>query len=82
VGSGPKDDILAVQPYQLGNPQTRLDSHEKKGSIATPNPARKVHCGEQNVNLFPVEKLDWPTFVAFVGHRQYPLAEKSMGWLL
>jgi hypothetical protein len=36
VGAGPQHDILAVQPDQLGNPQTSLSANQKKGAITTP----------------------------------------------
>ena len=35
VGTGSQRDILAIQPNQLGNPQTGLDREQDEGSIAT-----------------------------------------------
>jgi hypothetical protein len=82
VGAGSKDNILAIQPSQLGNPQSRLDSDEEKCSIAAPNPICEVRYSKQSVNLFPVEELDRSSFVAFVWYRQYSLAMPCMGRFL
>ena len=82
MGTGPQHDILAVQPSQLGNPQTGLDRDQKEGPIATPYPGGRIWNREQRIDLFPVEKLDRPSFVAFIGHRQDPLAMQGMRGLL
>jgi hypothetical protein len=59
-----------------------LDRDQKEGSIATSYPRGKIWGCKQRVDLFPVEKIDRSLFVAFVGHRQYPLAIKRMGRFL
>jgi len=82
VGASSQHDILAVQPNQLRNPQTRLDSDQQKGSVPTPHPSRKIRNREQRIDFFPVEKLDRASFVALIGHRQDPLAMERQGGLL
>jgi len=74
VSAGPQHDVLAVQANQLGNPQTCLDTNQKEGAITTPQPSGRIRNREQRVDLFPVEKLDRASFVAFIGHRQDALA--------
>jgi hypothetical protein len=74
--------MLAVQPRQLGNPQTCLDTNWKEGPIATPYPGRRIGDGEQRFDLVPVEKLNRPPFVAFIGYRQDPLAMQGKGGFL
>jgi hypothetical protein len=82
MGSGPEHNILAVQPGQLRNPQTSLDCDQEQSSIPAPDPSRKIRNSEQGLDLFLVEKLDWPPFITFVGYRQDPLAMQSMRRLL
>jgi hypothetical protein len=74
VGAGPQHDILAIQPNQLGNSEAGLHRDKKKGSIAASQPGGRIGNRKQRVDLFPVEKVNRPLFVAFVGHRQDPLA--------
>jgi hypothetical protein len=82
VGSCPQHHILAVQPNQLGNPQTGLDPNQKKGSITTPQPGGRIRNCQQRIDLFPVEKLDRPPFVAFIRNRQDSLAmQQESGFL-
>jgi hypothetical protein len=80
VGSCPQHNVLAVQPTQLGNPQTGLDCDQDKRSIATPYPGGTVRNCEQCIDLFSVEKVDRPSNVTFIGHRQDPLAMQGMRW--
>ena len=82
VGAGSQHDILTVQPSQLRNAQTRLNSNQQKGSITTPHPSGKIRNREQRVHLFPAEKLDRASFVALIGHRQDPLAMQRQRGLL
>src|SRR5215471_9508405 len=82
VGARSQHDILTVEPDQLGNSQTGLDTHEKKGAIPTSQPGGKVGNREQGIDLFPVEKFDGPPYVALIGNRQDPLAMERMGGLL
>jgi hypothetical protein len=42
VGSGSQHDILAVEPDQLGNTQTGLNSDQEKRPITAANPRRKI----------------------------------------
>ena len=82
MGAGSQDDILAGQPNQLGNAKPSLHREQKHGPIATPNPGGGIRNRQQSVDLFPMEKLDGPTFVTFSGHREYSLAEQRVGGLL
>lgn len=82
MGPGSQNDILAVQPNQLGNSQTRLDCDQKEGSVATTQPGEKIRDREQRADFFPVEKIDLALFVAFIGHGQDPLAMQGMRGLL
>jgi hypothetical protein len=54
VGTGSQRDILAIQPNQLGNPQTGLDREQDEGSIATTDPGGTIRDREQCIHLFPV----------------------------
>jgi hypothetical protein len=74
MGTGSQHKILAIQPNQFGNPQARLDRNQKEGLIATSYPGGTVRDREQRIDLFSVEELDRPSNVAFIGHRQDPLA--------
>jgi hypothetical protein len=47
-----------------------------------PDPGRRIHYGQQGIDFFPAEKLDRPSYMPFVGHRQDPLAMQSMCRLL
>jgi hypothetical protein len=78
VGPGPQHDILAVEPNQLGNPQAGLHGNQDKGSIATPDPGGTIRSREQCIDLFSGEELDRLSNVAFIGHRQDPLAMQRM----
>ena len=78
MGTGSQRDILAIQPNQLGNPQTGLDREQDEGSIATTDPGGTIRDREQCIDLFPVEELDRFSYVAFIRHRQYPLAMQGM----
>jgi len=78
VGSPPQHNILAVQPNQLGNPQTGLDRDQDQGSIATPYPGGSMGNREQGIHLLAVEKLDRSPYVTLIGHRQDPLAMQGM----
>lgn len=82
VGAGPQHDILAVEPDQLGNPQTCLDTNQKKSPITTPQPGGRIRNREQRIDLFPVERLDRAPFVVFIGNRQDPLAMQRLRGLL
>jgi hypothetical protein len=82
VGAGPQDDILAVEARQFGNPQTGLDRDQQEGPIATPYPGGRIGNGAQRLDLFPVEKLNRPPFVAFIGYRHDPLAMQGMSGFL
>jgi hypothetical protein len=82
MGPRPQHDILAIQPNQLGNPQTGLDRHQHKGSITTPYPGGSIRDCEQGIDLFAVEKLDRPSYMALIRHRQDPLAMQGMRGLL
>jgi hypothetical protein len=61
MGSGAQYDMLAVQPNQLGNPQTSLGRNQEQGSIPVPDPGGRIHYGEQGVDFFSAEKLDRPS---------------------
>jgi len=78
----PQHKVLAGQPNQLGNPQTGLDRHQDKGSITTPYPGGSIRNREQGVDLFAVEKLDGPSYMALIRHRQDPLTMQGMRGLL
>jgi hypothetical protein len=78
VGSPPQHHILAVQPNQLGNPQTGLDRDQDKSSIATPYPGGRIGNREQGIHLLSVEKRDRFLDVALIGHRQDALAMQGM----
>jgi hypothetical protein len=78
VGTGSQRDILAVQPNQFGNPQTGLDREQDEGSIATTDPGGTIWDREQRIDLFSVEELDRFSYVAFIRHRQDPLAMEGM----
>jgi hypothetical protein len=78
VGPRPQHDVLAVQPNQLGNPQTGLHGNQDKGSIAAPDPRGTIRNGEQCIDLFSGEELDRLSNVAFIGRRQDPLAMPSV----
>jgi hypothetical protein len=82
VGARPENNILAVEPDQLGNPQARLDTYQKKGSIPTPQPSGKIWNGKQRIDLVAVEKLDGPLFVTLIGNRQDALAMQRQRGLL
>jgi hypothetical protein len=70
--------MLTVQPRQFGNPQTGLDRDQNKGSIATPYPGGRIGNREQGIDLFSIEKFDWFSYVALIGHRQDPLAMQGV----
>ena len=76
--SRPQHDILAVQPNQLGNPQTGLDRNQDEGLIATTDPGGTIRDCQQCLHLVPIEKFDRFSYVAFIRHRQYPLAMEGM----
>jgi hypothetical protein len=78
----PQHNVLAGQPNQLGNPQTGLDRHQDKGSITTPYPGGSIRNREQCIDFFSVEKLNRPSYMALIGHRQDPLAMQGMRRLL
>jgi hypothetical protein len=78
----PQHNVLAGKPNQLGNPQTGLDRHQDKGSITTPYPGGSIRNRQQCIDFFSVEKLDWPSYMALIGHRQDPLAMQDMRRLL
>jgi hypothetical protein len=78
VGARAQPNVLAVQPHQLGNSQTRLHRHQDKGSIATPDPGRTIRNREQRIHLLPVEELDRFSNEAFVGNCQDALAMQDM----
>ena len=80
--AGSQDDVLAIQAYQLGDPEARLNGEQKQGPVAAPDPGGKIGRRQQGVDLFPIEKFDGPPFVAFGGHRQDSLAEQRMGGFL
>jgi hypothetical protein len=82
VGARPQDDILAVEPNQLGNPQPCLDANQKKCPIPPSQPIGKVGSGEECINFFPVEKLDGPPLMAFIRYRKNPLAMQRQCGLL
>ena len=42
VGTGSQRNILAIQPSQLGNPQTGLDRDQEEGPIATSYPGGTI----------------------------------------
>jgi len=82
MGPRPEHNILAVQPGQLRNPQTSLGCDQKQSSIPAPDPSRRIRNSKQGLDLFLVEKLDWPPFMTFIGYSQNPLAMQSMRRLL
>jgi hypothetical protein len=69
---------LTAKPNQLGNPQTGLHGNQDEGSIATADPGGTIRNREQCIDLFSVEELDRPPNMAFIGHRQDPLAVQGM----
>jgi hypothetical protein len=69
---------LAFQSNQLGNPQAGLHGNQDQRSIATADPGGTIRNCEQCIDLFSVEKLDRFSDVAFIGHRQDPLAMQGI----
>jgi hypothetical protein len=82
MGTAPQHDILATQLNQLRNSEAGLHRDQKKRSITAPQPGGRIWNRKQRVDLFPVEKVNRPLFVTFVGHCQYPLAVQGMRGLL
>jgi hypothetical protein len=82
VGASSQHEILTSQAYQLGNPETGLNSEQKHCPITPPNPTGEVRCRQHGLTLFAGEEFDGPAFVTFGGHRQYLLAKQRMGRLL
>jgi len=65
--------------YQLGNPKASLHGEQQQGPVAAPYPSGKVGCPQKGVDLFPIQKFDWPPFVAFGRHREDSLTKQRMG---
>jgi hypothetical protein len=77
-----QDNVLASQAYQLGDPKASLHGEQQQGPVAAPYPSGKVGCRQKGVDLFPIQKFDGPSFVAFGRHREDSLTKQRMGRLL
>jgi hypothetical protein len=77
-----QDNVLASQAYQLGDPKASLHGEQQQGPVAAPYPSGKIGCPQKGVDLFPIQKLDGPPFVAFGRHREDSLTKQRMGGLL
>ena len=77
-----QDNVLASQAYQLGDPKASLDGEEQQGPVAASYPSGKIGCPQKGVDLFPIQKFDWPPFVAFGRHREDSLTKQRMGRFL
>jgi hypothetical protein len=70
-----QDNVLASQAYQLGDPEARLHGEQKQGPVAAPYPGGKIGRPQKGVDLFPIQKFDGPSFVAFGRHREDSLTK-------
>ena len=82
MGTRSKDNVLANQAYQLGDPKARLYGEQQQGPVAAPNPSGKIGCPQKGVDLFPIQKFDRPPFVAFGRHREDSLTMQRMSRFL
>jgi hypothetical protein len=80
--TGSQDNVLASQVYQLWDPKAGLRGEQEQGPVAAPYPSGKVGCPQKCVDLFPIQKLDRPPFVAFGRHREDSLTKQRMGRFL
>jgi hypothetical protein len=80
--TGSQDNVLAGQAYQLGDPKARLYGEQQQGPVAAAYPSGRVGCTQKGIDLFPIQKFNGPTLVAFGRHRQDPLTMQRMGRLL
>jgi hypothetical protein len=79
MGTRSQNNVLASQAYQLGNPKASLHGEEQQGTISAPYPGGKVSCPQKGVDLFPIQKFDWPPFVPFGRHSEDSLTKQRMG---
>jgi hypothetical protein len=79
MGTRSQNNVLASQAYQLGNPKASLHGEQQQGPVAAPYPSGKVGCPQKGVDLFPIQKFDWPPCVAFGRHRDDSLTKQRMG---
>ena len=77
-----QDNVLASQAYQLGDAEAGLHGEQEQGPVAAPYPSGKVGSPQNGVDLFPVQKFDRPSFVAFGRHREDSLTKQRMGRFL
>jgi hypothetical protein len=82
MGTRSKDNVLANQAYQLGDPKARLNGEQQQGPVAAPYPCGKIGCTQKGVDLFPIQKSDRPPFVPFGRHREDSLRMQRMGRFL
>src|ERR1700730_9445923 len=79
---GAQDHILALQPKQLGHPQSRLYRHQEQSLVTTPSPGCLVRGRHQRVDLFLAEVFDQPPFVTLAGDGQNTTALLRVAWFL
>src|SRR5262249_7804061 len=79
MGTCSQNNVLASQAYQLGDPKASRHGKQPQGPVAAPYPSGKVGCPQKGIDLFAIQKLDRPTFVAFGRHREDSLAMQCMG---
>src|SRR6266568_48444 len=79
MSAGSKDKVFAFDPRDLRQTQTRLDRHQDKRMIASPEPGVAVGGGEQSIDFRTREEADERARKALARDGQYTLDLRRVG---
>ena len=78
AGAGAQGDVTAVQPGELGDPQTGLNSKQQQHLISPTLPSGPVRGGDEGVDLGRSQECQDPSVEPFRRNRQHPLDEHGV----
>jgi hypothetical protein len=79
MSAGSKDKVFAFDPRDLRQTQSRLNRHQDKRVIASPEPGVAVGGGEQGIDFQTREEADERARKALAGDGQHTLDLRRVG---